>query len=278
LRSAEITVAIFPWALVLVAFGLLLALLRHARRRRLSQRAVPVRAALEAPPLEPAAVEPAGPAEYEQTGFEPVTYEQAGFDHAGFGPAGFAPVGSEPDTVELAARHDRAETDQGGTYEAEGSEHATPQATSQYPASPPEPAAEPAAFDPAADHGGPTTHEVNPALAGQPAEPPAARVVRPAEMQLRARTQRQPVTADPQPGTAGSGSADTLPADTPPASTPPVPAPGSDSPGGGGYTGDTIPRGELSPAPTSEPPAEATGRGPLPELDRPRSSPTPPSG
>ncbi len=33
-RTTEIIAAVFPWALVLVAFGLLLALLRYARRRR----------------------------------------------------------------------------------------------------------------------------------------------------------------------------------------------------------------------------------------------------
>jgi hypothetical protein len=38
-KAAEITAAVFPWAVVLIAFGLLLALLRHARRRRPSHRA-----------------------------------------------------------------------------------------------------------------------------------------------------------------------------------------------------------------------------------------------
>jgi uncharacterized membrane protein SirB2 len=38
-KAAEITAAVFPWAVVLIAFGLLLALLRHARRKRPSHRA-----------------------------------------------------------------------------------------------------------------------------------------------------------------------------------------------------------------------------------------------
>ncbi len=266
LRSAQVTVAVLPWALVLVAFGLLLALLRHARRRRLGQRtASPVdgvvvspRAALEAPPLEPAAaLEPAGPAGYEQAGFEPVAYEQAGFDHAYFDPVGSASVSSEPDAVELASGHGQADDEPVAQAETDRT-----------------------AFDQAIDHDNPITHEVSPAPVEQPAEPSAAapRVVRPTEMQLRARTQRQPVTTDTQAGTSGSRSAD-----APPALTPPVPetggdSSGGDSSGGGEYTGDTIPRGELSPAPTSDPPAEAAGQGAPPELDRPRSSPTPPSG
>jgi hypothetical protein len=38
-KTAEITAAVLPWALVLLAFGLLLALLRHVKRRRPSHRA-----------------------------------------------------------------------------------------------------------------------------------------------------------------------------------------------------------------------------------------------
>ncbi|HVB45444.1 MAG TPA: DUF2637 domain-containing protein [Streptosporangiaceae bacterium] len=37
-RSAEIAAAVIPWALVLIAFGLLLALLRNAQRKRVAQR------------------------------------------------------------------------------------------------------------------------------------------------------------------------------------------------------------------------------------------------
>ncbi|HET7018168.1 MAG TPA: DUF2637 domain-containing protein, partial [Streptosporangiaceae bacterium] len=59
-RWAEVTAAIFPWALVLVAFGLLLALLRHSRRRRrVTEAAATARAADAVPPA--GLVPPAGP-------------------------------------------------------------------------------------------------------------------------------------------------------------------------------------------------------------------------
>jgi Protein of unknown function (DUF2637) len=46
-RPAEIAAAIIPFALVLLSFGLLLALLRHARRRRLAQSSAGTRTAGE---------------------------------------------------------------------------------------------------------------------------------------------------------------------------------------------------------------------------------------
>ncbi len=232
LRAAEITAAVFPWAVVLVAFGLLLALLRHTRRRRQGQKSgsaaadalASSRAALEPPALEPGVLEPAAA--------EPGVYEPEGYDSGAYE----------------------------GTGEYEGGEpqeYGTLQATSQYPAVSPEPVMDdpatqgPGAVSPAIPLPRPSV-EPDDAPTDSSVTPPRA-VVGPTEMQLRARAPRQPQPAEPptEPQPAG-----------PPAIEPPA----------GGYTGDTIPRGELNPAPTSD---QATGHPP--ELDRPRSSPTPPS-
>lgn len=232
LRAAEITAAVFPWALVLVAFGLLLVLLRYARRRRQNQRATSTpadmlassRATLEPPALEADA--------YESTeGYDAEAYEGVG------------------------------EYEGGEPYE-----YGTLQATSQYPA-------------------------VSAPSADAPAQPPKA-TIRPAEMQLRARTPRQlepaesppadsPTTEPPAAESTATGSprAESPRAESPPAestatatgSTPPTGTPVTEPPTSG-FTGDTIPRGELNPAPTSDQPSAKP-----PELDRPRSSPTPPS-
>lgn len=301
LRAAEITAAVFPWALVLVAFGLLLALLRYARRRRQSQRANPAladgvassRAALGPPALE----------------------------------AGFL----EPSVVELAAlepgAYEGAE-EYGGAYEGAGEyeggepyEYDTLQATSQYPAVSPETVMSPDEPDGPGGPGGPGEPGLGeqggpgaaPASSGQatrdlgvvspasappddaPAQPPRA-VIRPAEMQLRARAPRQPEpaespAADP-PAAAAPMAAETTVAEAtaadatvaearaaeatvaePPAAeaTPPTGASVTEPPTSG-FTGDTIARGQLTPAPTSDQPSAIP-----PALDRPRSSPTPPS-
>jgi len=201
-RAAEVTVAVLPWALVLVAFGLLLALLRHARRRRLGQRAgAPIdgvavaRAALEAPALEPAALEPAA--------LEPAAGQQVPFQYVEFGHGDFQPAGTEPEAADLGE------------------------------------------FDPSFESYDPITHESTPDQVSptvplprpaedaeeRPAEAPGPpRVVQPAEMQLRARTQRQ---------AERTGEPDTVP----------NPVNASTDPG-------------------VDPPAE---------LDRPHSSPTPPT-
>lgn len=227
-RATEITAAVFPWALVLVAFGLLLALLRHARRRRQSQRAATrgglgsARAELEPPALEaavlgPSALEPAAePAALE---YETEAYAQA------------------------AATYGNAETFEYVTFQAPGS---------QYPSEADGPADQPG------DHPAPTAQaqeaqqpmpEAAPAPPAPPATPSPNAVLRPTEMQLRARDPRQPqpVDADPAATETSEPSADA---------------------GASGYAGDTIPRSELNAAPTA---------GQRPELDRPRSSPTPPS-
>lgn len=234
LRAAEITAAIFPWALVLVAFGLLLALLRHARRRRQSQRASSTsadtlassRAALEPPALEAGGYE--GAAEYDASAYQGA-----------------------------------------GEYEGdEAQEYGTLAATSQYPAVlPDEPTGSDA--DPAPASSGPAAPElgvVSPTVPlprasvepdDAPAQPPRA-VIRPTEMQLRARSSHQPEPAE-------SPVADSPAADSPAAeATPPAGASVTEPPTSG-FTGGTIASGELNPAPHP------------PDLDRPRSSPTPPS-
>lgn len=231
LRAAEITAAVFPWALVLVAFGLLLVLLRYARRRRQNQRASSTsadtlassRATLEPPALATDA--------YEGTeGYDAEAYEGAGQYEGG-----------EPYVY--------------GTLPATSpDEPATPELGVVSPTVPfPRASVEP---DDA------------------PAQPPRA-TIRPAEMQLRARTPRQLEPAESPP--AHSPTAEP-PAAEPPAagstaagSTPPTGTPVTEPPTSG-FTGDTIPSGELNPAPTSDQPSAKP-----PELDRPRSSPTPPS-
>ncbi|HWF81120.1 MAG TPA: DUF2637 domain-containing protein, partial [Streptosporangiaceae bacterium] len=80
LRAAEITAAVFPWALVLVAFGLLLVLLRHVKRRWQSNRAsspgiealASSRGAIEPPALETSVAGPpvAPPATYEHEPYQ----------------------------------------------------------------------------------------------------------------------------------------------------------------------------------------------------------------
>ena len=296
LRAAEITAAVFPWALVLVAFGLLLALLRYARRRRQSQRANPAladgvassRAALGPPALEAGFLEPSA---VELAALEPGAYEGA--------------------------------EEYGGAYEGAGEyeggepyEYGTVQATSQYPAvspetvmSPDEPGGpgepgepgepggpgpgEPGAAPASSGQASPDVGVVSPASAPQDdasAQPPRA-VIRPAEMQLRARAPRQPEPAESPP--ADSPAAESPAADSPAAESPAAAAPmaaettvaeataaGAKPPTGAsvtepptsGFTGDTIARGQLTPAPTSDQPSAIP-----PALDRPRSSPTPPS-
>jgi hypothetical protein len=235
LRAAEITAAVFPWALVLVAFGLLLTLLRHARRRRQAQRASSTaadalassRAALEPPALEPETLDDGGSGAYE-----------------------------------VAEEYDAGAYEGAGQYEGdEPYEYVMLQPTSQYPAVSPEPEIPPAGPDEPAGVVSPTVPlpraSVEPDDA--PAQPPRA-VLRPTEMQLRARTPREPEPADSQ--LADSAAAEP----TPPAGRSVTEPPTS------GFTGDTIPHGELNPAPIADQPSANA-----PELDRPRSSPTPPS-
>ena len=93
-RAAEITAAILPWALVLLAFGLLLALLRHVRRRRPSHRAsgpAPTPAQPSAPPPGPVApIDPTAPSMA-----EPVTAEAVADESAEGKPAAGEPAPDE---------------------------------------------------------------------------------------------------------------------------------------------------------------------------------------
>ena len=258
LRAAEITAAVFPWALVLVAFGLLLAMLRHVRRRR-GQRAtsasadtlMPARAAIEPPALEPPTLEAGEPGAY--------TYE-AGYDIAVYEGA------SEYEDDEL---YDYAEPPAAPVPTAEPASPEPPAAAvpTPEPPTPEPPSAEPNVVSPTVPYPRPAV-EPDDMLADSPESPatqPQKAVARPAEMQLRARTPRQ---ADPAGSPAGEPSA------TDPPTAEPTPPAGSlvTEPPTSGFTGDTIPRGELNPAPTPEQPKRQP-----PELDRPRSSPTPPS-
>jgi Protein of unknown function (DUF2637) len=112
-RPAAAAAAIIPWALVLIGFGLLLAMLRHARLHRAAAAAeaaaseaaarppVPYRPAVPQPmPALPSAdrAEYAGP--YQDYGAEfPVEADQGdrGFDY------GISPAGAEPAMPQLAA-------------------------------------------------------------------------------------------------------------------------------------------------------------------------------
>jgi hypothetical protein len=307
LRAAEITAAVFPWALVLVAFGLLLALLRHARRRRQAHRAnsaagdavASSRAALEPPALDTGEFGAYEAAE----DYDAETWEGAS-EFEGGEPYEYVMLHPTPEYPEMPQEAAMAPDESSGYDVAPG---------------PNQPAAEPTAVNPTVPLPRPS---VEPDDAS--AQPPKA-VIRPTEMQLRARVPRQAdpaasATADPAPGDepaayqqamgqsasdrpaagpttpgqpgGGQSAADQLAAGQPAANqpapgqpapgqsaagqseaepTPPAGAPVTEPPTSG-FTGDTIPRGELSPAPTADQPSAHP-----PQLDRPRSSPTPPS-
>jgi hypothetical protein len=296
-RAAEITAAVFPWALVLVAFGLLLALLRYARRRRQSQGASSAADALassrltaESPALEAGALEASAidPAE-----LEPGDYEDAeGYDAAAYADSGeyeasepYQYVMLQPTSQSQYPALSPGEPGEYGAAPAPG-EPAALEPPVVSPTVPlPRLAVEPddAEDAPVAQPAQPAAQPAQPAQpAAQPAQPAAQppRTIRPTEMQLRATSSRQSESAETP--TADAPAADTPAADAPaadtqvtesaPADGPSVKGVSITEPPTSGFTGDTIPRGELSPAPT---PDEQSTQPP--KLDRPRSSPTPPS-
>ncbi|HXS67128.1 MAG TPA: DUF2637 domain-containing protein, partial [Streptosporangiaceae bacterium] len=130
-RWAEVTAAIFPWALVLLAFGLLLALLRHARRRRpVTEAAAAARSADAMPPAggppagstppnlppPPAAVPPAIPSAAAE-GPRPAQSGPAQPVPQGAGP-GAGPRMLEPETLEPGTFEPG--TSEPGTFEPGG--------------------------------------------------------------------------------------------------------------------------------------------------------------
>jgi len=266
-RAAEITAAIFPWALVLIAFGLLLALLRHARRRRQGQGASSATSTLasshvptEAPALEGGAVD--------ASAIEPAALESDGYDDA----EGYEYEGGEPYQYVMLqptsqSQYPALSPGEPGEYGAAPA-FGEPTALEPGVVSPTVPLPR-SAVEPDEAEDSPATPEPPTPLAAQPAAQPP-RSIRPAEMQLRASTARQSGPADATAADAPAGDAPA--AESAPAEGPPVKGLSITEPATSGFTGDTIPRGELSPAPTPDEPNKQP-----PKLDRPRSSPTPPA-
>jgi uncharacterized membrane protein SirB2 len=327
-RQAEVTAAVIPWALVLVAFGLLLALLRHARRRRPSHRAgQPVPA--ENPPqlapqpavLQPAVLQPADPPPGASLpgasvpgasvpgASVPGALGMTGTGMVAIGPAARAtaetpdPAPGQADARPGPDRRDPITQSTGWpatqtTYP--GDQH-TGWPGAAVPGTEFRDATAPATARSDAFAAGPPTASVSVPFqrpGDSPDTPPRA-IARPAEMQLRASTQRHatPVQATPaQPTPVQANPAQPTPAQPTPAQaagSAGAPEPGQAHPpvmpvggvSGGSYGGDTVPRGELNAAPTSgqasdsdsDSDSEPNLAAAPPKLDRPRSSPTPPA-
>ncbi len=313
-RAAEITAAVLPWVLVLLAFCLLLALLRHAKRRRPSHRAGAAATASMAPPApigpapaRPAVVEPDLPIQVAETGGPALSA-------AALASAALASgtPGTRPDQVPP-----RSAWPNMGSGFADGPR---PDLIPQ-PATPKDPMPSAGGSEPAGGSEAPEPPEfavsgVTPPEQTPPPDSPGRLVARPVEMQLRARRQPLPIL-----GLSDAGDAPFL-ADPPRAghAMPPLmPQPGVAPTSGlpaSGYGGDTVPRGIASSPPAPGQPsgpspasASPTGTGPTeagpteagqveagqveagqveagqesdapeepPALDRPRSSPTPPT-
>jgi hypothetical protein len=178
-RAAEITAAALPWLLVLMAFGLLLALLRHARRRRQSHRTSsasavlrPARAELESLALEAAGSEPATPTTPDSITQYPTEPTYAAADRDDPGQAEAEATTPVPTTTPEASE-----------VSAQGSSATHPNVPAQR------------AGVPVQSAGVPTNE-----LAMSPTQPDSQvqprHVAKPAELQLRARSQRQPPELD----------------------------------------------------------------------------------
>lgn len=90
MRAAEITAAVLPWLLVLVAFGLLLAMLRHARTRRTWRQRVSPDDVYRIPAGRSGAPAPAAPSALVPTGKQP-----------GAEPPPFPPYGDRDDGLSI---------------------------------------------------------------------------------------------------------------------------------------------------------------------------------
>jgi Protein of unknown function (DUF2637) len=103
-RTAEITVAVLPWALVLIAFVLLLAMLRQVRVKRQAQAGEPARPPKWQPPAPPPlsrqALVPGFPAAGAPTAAAPAAVATAGAP-AAEAPAAEAPAAKPNDTLRL---------------------------------------------------------------------------------------------------------------------------------------------------------------------------------
>jgi hypothetical protein len=324
-RAAEITAAVLPWVLVLLAFCLLLALLRHAKRRRPSHRAGEAGTARVAP------LAAIGPASARPAVVEPAVVEPAVVEPAVVEPA--PPIQAvEPDSPALSAaalaggalasgapgtgphqvppRISWPDLGSGFADETRSDLHPEPAAPSK--PVPPGGVTEPDGLTEPTAQSEPRG-VTEPGGAPAPPDSPGKLVARPVEMLLRARRQPQPNL-----GHSEAGDAPFL-ADPPRAShagPPLMPQPGVAPTSGlpaSGYGGDTVPRGLASPPPatgqpsgpspanagpadtgpsqddTSQSDTSTTDAGTTdtgnqsdspkapPALDRPRSSPIPPT-
>ena len=266
LRPAEITAAVVPFALVLLGFGLLLALLRHSRLKRASRRPAQqpgplTLPGLAAPPSQPALALPAyppdapdqpaaaatpaaGAATAAAATVAPSTGSKASAAAAP-APASGAPVTDHASTATTrpgatTTRTDATPADASpATSRPSATSTTRPGATISRPAATPADAS-PAATPPGAADAASRLTKPAPPDPDKPAKPAAAArpPVRQADLQLRARIPKPAPASDTPPGQAGSGPAGTPPADTGPADTrlagtgPGATAPAADAPTG----------------------------------------------
>lgn len=299
-RPAAVAAAVLPWALLLIAFSLLLSMLRQFRQARLG------------PPAGPAA---AGPAAV------PVPAEpRTGLDSL-FGPATTRIIPAQP-------RPDRAAPDQPASTQATGATSAVPKSTvtprADSPAAstsggPSRPDSRPASAAPAdtktADASPPGTQPASATSAGTQAGGTASAVTKPADRTtptgtgwagLSHRDADHQDVAGTSNGAAGQTSAATGSGGTEPAGSAPAGSGAADRPAGG-TEAESEPDGAAPsvPEPTDSQPADtgadradrpdeppaSPGAGPIrvpqqpmrapvpapsPHFDRLRSTPTPP--
>lgn len=262
-KLAAIVAAVIPWALVLIGFGLLLALLRYARIRRPGKRRAEAETPLAGPAQGADGVVLSDVVITAEPPRHPAPPADAASGARGTQAPAALPVGPgaagtpELATVPLPPVRELHRVEAGDPNAAGGPAREQP--------APERPAPEqPAPRQPAPDA----------PASGQPPRP----AVRPAEMQLRARIPRQPAEqapADPvhspfmPPVGPQPGRQQTNPrAEDHAAAAPTAPAAGESAEGGA--AGETGQPGPLNPAPVDD------ELGEPPALRRPHSSPIPP--
>jgi hypothetical protein len=211
-RPTAAVIAVIPWALVLIGFGLLLAMLRHARKRRTTATAG----------QSPSAVEPAGHVQM-RTGIDDLLGPRPAGQAAAERAAGPAPSPDVPAdlAIDLEPGHDDPVSD----------EPAEPLPAAQLPAAP-LPAARVARI-PRARQETPGNHSVGPSSA--PPLSPAPTPLAPADYSRPGRDTgaREPATAEP--------AADAAPAPRPEPTPDAAPGPGAAAADQGPATPDPAP-------------------------------------
>jgi hypothetical protein len=156
-RTAEITVAVLPWALVLIAFLLLLAMLRQARIRRQAQAGELARPPKwqppQPPPLPRQALVPGFPAAAEPAAEPPTVPVPVVAAPAAEAPAVHAPAAKPTDTLRLVVpRQVTPETVAGSAATEPATADGEPDGALDAELAPGDPGNAEAAAEPAADH------------------------------------------------------------------------------------------------------------------------------